>query len=501
METRIKIRWLSLSLWFLAAMGSAQAGDLEDKIQRMADDPDPRVRFQTAFTLGEVQSPGRIEALVKIALRDAGDRWVQTAVLSSVGDDPLALHSALLEKLSGSQDPIEDGRTQFIRELCQVIGARKNAAEVSSLLKNLADSRWEALPDYQTASLAGLAAGLDLAGGEALRIPGGSEALSGFLASKDAATRELATKIAARLATVDSKEMEARLAQAAKSALDEDLDEAGRLEAIRTLRLGSFGQAKETLVTLLSAIQSDAVEISALETLNSLEDAPVAEVLLERWPDLSPAAKARAMDLLFARKERRLELLGAIEKGDMARAAIDAQRQGLILNDSDPEAAAAAKRIYGQAPAGEDPALFEKYRPALELEGDPKRGAEFHKERCAQCHKVGEVGHNLGPDWSAVRSNPRDSLVTSIVYPNRVVAPGYTQYVIETVDGDTVTGMIGVSGPTSIVVKNPNAQETTILRKTIESIRDTSMSMMPNQLADGMSVQDMADLLTFIQNP
>ncbi len=54
--------------------------------------PDPRVRFQVAFTLGEMDDPdGDQRRSALIARRDADDPWIRTAVLSSVGRVPLAV--------------------------------------------------------------------------------------------------------------------------------------------------------------------------------------------------------------------------------------------------------------------------------------------------------------------------------------------------------------------------------------------------------------------------
>jgi hypothetical protein len=51
---------------------------------KLASDSDARVRFQLAFTLGEISDPRAPEALAVIARRGAADPWIRTAVLSSV---------------------------------------------------------------------------------------------------------------------------------------------------------------------------------------------------------------------------------------------------------------------------------------------------------------------------------------------------------------------------------------------------------------------------------
>ena len=53
-------------------------------VLRAADDPDQRVRFQVALTLGEVQDERATSALARIARRDAEDQWMRAAMLSSL---------------------------------------------------------------------------------------------------------------------------------------------------------------------------------------------------------------------------------------------------------------------------------------------------------------------------------------------------------------------------------------------------------------------------------
>lgn len=50
----------------------------------LADDPDARVRYQLAFTLGEIKGEGKVPPLAKIVRRDLASSWTRAAVLSSL---------------------------------------------------------------------------------------------------------------------------------------------------------------------------------------------------------------------------------------------------------------------------------------------------------------------------------------------------------------------------------------------------------------------------------
>lgn len=54
------------------------------KLPSLADDSAPRVRFQTALSLGGLDDENSLSALTRIARRDAADKWISTAILTSV---------------------------------------------------------------------------------------------------------------------------------------------------------------------------------------------------------------------------------------------------------------------------------------------------------------------------------------------------------------------------------------------------------------------------------
>src|SRR5262249_11756515 len=59
---------------------------LAAKFEQLAADPDILVRYQLAFTLGEIKGPSKISPLAKIAKRDLASSWTQAAILSSLAE-------------------------------------------------------------------------------------------------------------------------------------------------------------------------------------------------------------------------------------------------------------------------------------------------------------------------------------------------------------------------------------------------------------------------------
>ena len=119
----------------LAEPRLGRAPGLPHEIVLLAGDADVRVRFQVAFTLGELSGPLATVALAAIARRDAADTWVRTAVLSSANADPAGLFEMLEDD---RQFAVSAAGTALLRSLALVIGARGRPAEIGRLFTVLA---------------------------------------------------------------------------------------------------------------------------------------------------------------------------------------------------------------------------------------------------------------------------------------------------------------------------------------------------------------------------
>ena len=80
----------------LAETYAAQSPQLIDAAVRLVDDPEPMVRLQLAFTLGEWPSPAAGQALGKIAITAGDDVYLSAAVMSSATNHYEAVADALI---------------------------------------------------------------------------------------------------------------------------------------------------------------------------------------------------------------------------------------------------------------------------------------------------------------------------------------------------------------------------------------------------------------------
>src|SRR5262249_14075959 len=121
----------------------AFAPEVRTQFEKMTDDPDVRVRYQLAFSLGAVVGEMPNRALGKLALRDGADSWFRLAILSSVNGRAGEVFRLLLA------DPefraAAHGRA-LLAALASIIGAANRSDEVAALVQGL-----DALPEGEQA--------------------------------------------------------------------------------------------------------------------------------------------------------------------------------------------------------------------------------------------------------------------------------------------------------------------------------------------------------------
>src|SRR5690606_24116316 len=239
------------------------------------------VRLHAALALGRSKDARVPDALATIALQDANDRWIRTAILAA--------------------DPSHAGPT-----LARI--ARWNAPEsgVGRLVAELA-------------SIAGAAGDRDGAAAAFEAFAGGTSSATlrrDFLAGWSRGLRRRGSSLAdAILATDDALSRGARafLASAREEADDAARSPEERASALRLLAFDPTGEALAVLARALAPDRSPSEQRASLAALTERDGAENAEPVLAAWPSLSPALRQSAAEALF-RETARLELvIAAIE--------------------------------------------------------------------------------------------------------------------------------------------------------------------------------------------
>jgi putative membrane-bound dehydrogenase-like protein len=467
----------------------ATSRDLTSIALALVNDPDSGVRYQLAFSLGEVPLPARLEALAALARKGADDPYIRAAVLSSSGDAPLALYRA-----AAASEPAP-GLNAFLSETARVVGARLDKAEIAALLDSIARQP----RDWAAGPLRGLAAGIRQRGVKTLDIPAAREPLATIRDAQSNEAARAAGEVAGLIRALTPEQRHLLIVQSSATALADDRPVAERIRAIEALGSIDSPAVVTTLDGLLHPRLPEPVQLAALRALNEQTGPEVARVLAGAWRGLTPAVRTRAAEVALGRKDRLGALLEAIRARKVPADAFDPAQRARLLGSSDPAVAAAAKAVFGQPSRTLDPKLFEKSKAALDLPGDPARGAATFRKLCITCHKAGGEGVEVGPSLASVKNRPRDQILRDILYPSLTFAPQYHQYVVATNDGRLITGLLASSSATSYTIRRQGGEEVTVLRKDVEELSDTQAPLMPENLLEGLRPQEVADLLEFVK--
>jgi putative heme-binding domain-containing protein len=202
--------------------------------------------------------------------------------------------------------------------------------------------------------------------------------------------------------------------------------------------------------------------------------------------------------VLIARAERATNLLSALLQHRIDPAQLSAsQTKALRTHPAETVRNLAAKALGAPQHTSRQEVIV-AFTPALDINGDIRRGKGIYLERCASCHRSGGEGNLVGPDLNSVKNSGKEKLLINILDPNREVPAQYLAYTIETKQGEILSGLIGNENSTSVTLLQANGKPLPLLRSQIKSLKSQQQSLMPEGLEVGLSPQQMADLLAFI---
>lgn len=134
--------------------------------------------------------------------------------------------------------------------------------------------------------------------------------------------------------------------------------------------------------------------------------------------------------------------------------------------------------------------------------GDASRGESlFAKLTCNKCHTVDPNETPRGPYLPQVaKTYKRDQLTESIVLPSKSLAQGFVTNIFQMDDGRLLSGFITFEGPEKIVIRDNQGNEITLNPDEIEGQKKDNVSIMPVGLANDVTVQELADLVTYLES-
>jgi putative membrane-bound dehydrogenase-like protein len=431
---------------------------------RAVDDSDSRVRLQLALSLGNWGDARAGSALARILCHDRYDPWITAAVLSSALPHVTTLLAELFR--AGPEPP----PLACIEPLVVLAGSSCDRPAIDSLIGALgkAAGKGGTYASWQYAALRGL-----LEGSACSRQP---------------------------IDLAREPRLHGLFEAARRLARDDSATQADRIIAVGLIQFSAATQDEDCalLVDLLSPRVPIAISRAAIEVLGRLAIPQVPDRLLAGWKSYAPALRSSIIDILLSRRAWTLSLVAAIESARVAPGEIAPAQRNLLLASRDPETRRRAQTSFTHMEQSRQK-VVDDYLPALCLKGDPAAGKAVFTRVCATCHRLGELGVEVGPNLGVLREKTPETLLISILDPYRAFESRYANFTVATNNGRMITGLVASETANSVTLRRQEGKEDVVLRTDIEEMTASGQSFMPEGLEKDLTLRDMADLIAFIQ--
>lgn len=258
----------------------------------------------------------------------------------------------------------------------------------------------------------------------------------------------------------------------------------------------------EWMLQLIQSAMPESLQSAAISALNWANHTGLVEHLIANFRGMTPSLQHTALRAITARPERLPLLAEALESGQIARSQIAPEFRQTLLSGPSTELIQRFTKVLSSV-SGDREAVLQRYQEALasaELDrASPAAGKAVFERSCAQCHRLGQVGNDVGPPLQQLGEKSPLQLMEAILDPSREVDPKYAAYNVLTVEGLVINGIIIQESGNQIVIAESGGRQTTLDRDSIDQINSSGLSLMPEGLEEQITPDQMLELIRFLQ--
>lgn len=421
---------------------------------RAINDQDPRVQFQALLTSLRIDQPVR-DSLMGILQANANDRWMQSVITASLGEEHgVRFLQTMLEELDSNQ-----------LEMCL------------TMMKSLAEMK----------------IGKD---GETLQ----QELLLQFITDIDNRVhQELALTWIRRMGTAARQELLKQIPATTKLKVESVMVQETILgsQNAATLLALLFPENK-TLPMQVVDYSQPKLQVIAARALHFGPD-EIWQKLTQRFRQSGPSLKTEILKAAAARPAVARLVLDLVNSGKIQVFELDSATQKRLKSHRDSSLRAYAQQVL-KLDLGDRKTVYTNFQKAVELPTKAIAGRPIFVKRCASCHQLGQLGNRIGPDISDTRTKTKSQLLHDILLPNAAIDSAFVEYLVATDDGRNFSGVISEETGASVTLKQANNETIVLPRDQIERMESTGKSLMPIGLEKDLTVQEVANLLSFLKN-
>jgi putative heme-binding domain-containing protein len=331
------------------------------------------------------------------------------------------------------------------------------------------------------------------------------EAFAGWL---DALPRQKTTL--AKLASAQKDDLATQLervpqlyAAARQVAADGSRPAPDRIAAVRLLgrEAGKEEGDVKLAASLLNPKSPAAVQTAAVTAVSRVPKTDLVEVLLAGWDGHGVEVRIAITELLLRGPENTKRVLQLAADGKLAGFDVEYTHRQKLLKSKDKTIADLAAKALSKSSSEGRAKVVADYMANAQMPGDSKRGEAVFARACFTCHRIGEIGRDIGPDLRSVTDRSPGGLITAILDPNHDIDPKFYAYLAMLNSGEAIMGVLTSETGNSITILGIDGNPRTVLRQDLQSLRNTGRSLMTEGLESVINKQDMADLIRYLGYP
>lgn len=278
--------------------------------------------------------------------------------------------------------------------------------------------------------------------------------------------------------------------------------------AARKLAFDSLLSVKDAeLPALLRQLLSDPdLRGSALRGLGNYDDAQTPDAILPIYDTLSAAHKRDARNTLAGRPAYARRLLAAVEANQIPKSDLTADLIQQLRNLKNPEVDASLQKVWGTTrestadKKAEIARVKNIFHGGGSQPGDALLGRTVFTKICLPCHSLFGTGGRVGPDLTGSNRGDLDYILENMVDPNAVIPNDYLSWNIEMKDDRSITAVLKEQTDHAVTVMTAN-ETLTLPRNEIASMKQGTLSMMPEDLLKPLTEQEIRDLIIYFRQP
>jgi putative heme-binding domain-containing protein len=214
---------------------------------------------------------------------------------------------------------------------------------------------------------------------------------------------------------------------------------------------------------------------------------------------MSTEFRSSAASVLCSRSAWATQLLDACDQKQIQFSELPPTCATTLCNFPDDTIRQRAQQLRGESVPADRQLAFRDYREVLEQSGDATKGKGVFVQHCSDCHQVEGRGYAIGPNLTSMVSRGNEGLLYNILVPNAEIDPRFASSTIVTNNGRVVSGVIAAESVSSVTLKGPKGEITTVLRVDIDEMFNSNISLMPDGLEKSIDKAGMADLLAYLR--